>query len=138
MNTKLYTKVLALAKGLMEAAEKNNEPFFYRQYDQLKVLCEENEKGRKNHPVQWETLADFTEETEDAIRYYDKALELAEGISAHDYIASICCSKATMLRECGEREKALEAVLYAEEHALKEDDKELKEEIAALIEALQS
>jgi len=136
MNTKLYTRVHSLAKGLLDAAEKDNEPFFYRQYEQLQILCEENEKGNKNHPVQWETLADFTEDSDAAIGYYQKALGYAEAVKAHDYIASINFSMATLLKETGQLDLALSSAQIAEEHASKSEDDNLKQDIASLISSL--
>jgi len=136
MNTKLYTQVHSLAKGLLNAAENENDAVFYRQYDELKLICELNETSNKNHPVQWETLADFTEDIDDALAYYQKALGLADAINAHDYIASIHFSMAKFLVEQGKIERALDAAELAELHASKNEDEALKQEIAELISTL--
>ena len=89
MNTKLYKKVHTLATELLEAAENDDGELFSRHYLELKTLCDDNENSDKNHPVQWETLADFTEDLQQALAYYQKALGYAEKIDAKDYMASI-------------------------------------------------
>ena len=97
MNTKLYKEVVQYAKDLMSAAEKDDEQVFYSLYEELKALCVENENiERKNHPVQWETLADFTENSGQALTYYKKSLGYAEEIKAQDYIASINYAMANL------------------------------------------
>ena len=136
MNTKLYTKVHSLAKGLMKAADNNNQKFFDRQYEQLKQLCEDNEKGNKNHPVQWETLADFTEETDQALSVYRKALSYAEAISAHEYMASINYSMAILISDDGNKTLALDMAKNAQTYALKNADEQLISDINKLIASL--
>ncbi|KKK65785.1 hypothetical protein LCGC14_2970630, partial [marine sediment metagenome] len=71
MNTKLYKQVYALAAELLEAAEADDDPLFDRLYEQLRALCYEHEADEvKNHPVQWETLADFTGDCSEALDIY--------------------------------------------------------------------
>jgi len=136
MNTKLYTQVHSLAKGLLNAAEKENDTFFDQQYNELKSICEANEGGNKNHPVQWETLADFTEDIDDALAYYQKAFGFAKAIDAYDYMASIHFSMATFLSGQGKTEMALAAAQSAEQHASRNEDEILKQDIADLISML--
>ena len=62
MNAKIYKKVLSLTDNLLVAAEQKNQQRFDDFYSQLKLLCEEHENTDKDHPVQWETLADFTDD----------------------------------------------------------------------------
>lgn len=136
MNTKLYKNVHSLANDLLDAANKDDTALFKQHYNALKALCEENEDGDKNHPVQWETLADFTEEVEDALVYYEKALTLAHEINANDYITSINYAMASMLNEFGKTHEALEAAKQADKHANKQEDDELKQEVKNLIQIL--
>lgn len=137
LSTKLYKRVHTLAEELLKAARKEDEASFEALYAELRVLCEEHEGTEKNHPVQWETLADFTEESDDALILYRKALTFAEAESAYDYIASINYAMAIMLQELGEKEQALVAANHAHAQAGNISDEELKEEIIHLIEALQ-
>lgn len=136
LSTKLYKQVHALAEGLLKAAHKEDEVTFEELYRVLRVLCDEHEQTEKNHPVQWETLADFAEESDDALVLYKKALGFAEAESAYDYIASINYAMAVLLKEIGENDQALIAAENAHAQAGNIGDEDLKEEIISLIEAL--
>ncbi|MFT7371537.1 MAG: hypothetical protein ACI9T9_000213 [Oleiphilaceae bacterium] len=136
LSTKLYKKVHTLAEGLLKAAHKEDEATFEELYSELRVLCDEYENTEKNHPVQWETLADFAEESDDALVLYKKALGFAEAESACDYIASINYAMAVLLKETGEHDQALIAAENAHAQAGNVSDEELKEEIINLIETL--
>ena len=97
MNTNLYKQVHRLAIELLKSADADNEAKFKASYAQLKQLCEENmSDDHKNHPVQWETLADFTEDLDEALAIYQQALDCAVLREAVDYQASISFSMAQL------------------------------------------
>ena len=77
INTKIYKSVYSLSEKLMAAARKDNAEVFESLYAELKTICLDNENTDKDHPEQWETLADFTEDLEEAVIGYKKALELS-------------------------------------------------------------
>lgn len=133
MNTKIYKRVHSLAKDLMKASEKNDQVTFDKFYGQLQKVCEEHEGSEKDHPVQWETLADFTEDLELAITLYDKALGKAEAISSTDFCSSIGHSKATLLNEMGNKQGAIESLEKAKTACLEIEDKNLKADIHNLL-----
>ncbi|MFA7554266.1 MAG: hypothetical protein WCY88_08450 [Spongiibacteraceae bacterium] len=142
MNTKLYKQTHTLASELMDAAEAGDDAKFAQLYQLLKTLCYDHENDpQKNHPVQWETLADFTEDSNEALAIYDKALIYAEAINAPDYLASICYAVALLLSEDSDLdsngENALAAAQQASEHAARIEDSELQREIATLLKKLQ-
>ena len=90
MNTKIHKKLNELSINLMKAAKREDEKTFYQFYEELKTLCVDNQDdSNKNNPEQWETLADFTDELEDAIGYYKVALALAVESNDREFIASI-------------------------------------------------
>ncbi|TMO79242.1 Replicative DNA helicase [Pseudoalteromonas sp. S3776] len=136
MNTKVYKAVHDLAEQLMEAANRNDRKRFELLYSRLKTICEENENTSKDHPVQWETLADFTEELEDALTTYEKALEKSIAINNKDHMASIAYSMATLQIELGKKDEAINSLKSAKVSANKIEDKELKAEIHELLESL--
>ena len=137
MNTKIYKQVHGLAIELIKAAKKEDEARFIPLYEELKALCELNEGDEvKNHPVQWEALADFTEDLHEAIAYYEKALAYAEAIQANDYMSSIGYSMATLLKEVNQPEKAITCAHRADEAAAKSCDDELQQEIKDLLKSL--
>ena len=137
MNTKIYKEVLYLAKELMSCANKKDQAGFDAFYQELKQICEDNDGTDKDHPVQWETLGDFTDELEQAIGIYDKALEKAIAITSKDYLSSIGFSAALLKVELGDKVGAIQYLEQAKIHSNKIIDKELKAEIHDLLKKLQ-
>ena len=133
MNTKIYKSVLALTDDLLSAVQQNNQQSFDVSYLSLKELCEENEKTDKDHPVQWETLGDFTDDLPLAITIYEKALVKAEAINDKDYRSSIGFSIATLQVELGDNIAAIAHLEQAKISSNKIIDKELKAEIHDLL-----
>ncbi|MCO4798562.1 MAG: tetratricopeptide repeat protein [Colwelliaceae bacterium] len=138
MNTKIYKKVLSLTDHLLSAAQTENQKQFDRYYLELKQLCESNEATEKDHPVQWETLADFTDDLAAAITIYEHALVKAETINSKDFRSSISFSIATLKVELGDNSGAIEHLEKAKISCNKIVDKELKSEIHDLLEKLKS
>ena len=136
MNTKVYKAVHDLAEDLMAAANKNKREKFESLFAELKAICIENENTSKDHPVQWETLADFTEELEEAITTYEKALEKSVAINNKDHMSSVSFSMATLQLELGQKDEAIKNLQNAKVSANKIEDKELKAEIHDLLESL--
>lgn len=133
MNTKIYKSVLSLTNSLLAAAEEQNQAKFDGYYFELKNLCEENENTDKDHPVQWETLADFTDDLALAITIYEQALVKAEAINSKDFRSSIGFSIATLKLELGDKAGAIEHLEKAKISCNKIIDKELKAEIHNLL-----
>lgn len=136
MNTKIYKRVLLLADSLMTAAKEKNQTKFDGYYLELKQLCEENENTDKDHPVQWETLADFTDDLTLAVTIYEQALIKAEAINDKDFRSSIGYSIATLKVELDDKTGAIEHLEKAKISCNKIIDKELKAEIHDLLEEL--
>ncbi|MGO1431371.1 MULTISPECIES: tetratricopeptide repeat protein [unclassified Halomonas] len=136
INTKIYKAVYELAEKLMKAADKEDREAFDALYAQLQAICTENENTDKDHPEQWETLADFTEELDDALAVYEKALEKAVAINSKDHMSSIAFSMATLQVELGQTDAAINNLQNAQISANKIEDNDLKEEIDKLLETL--
>ena len=136
INTKIYKSVYSLSEKLLAAANKDNREAFELLYAELKAICIDNENTDKDHPEQWETLADFTEELEDAVAGYSKALEKAVAIDSKDHISSIALSMATLQVELGQTDDAIKNLHDAKVSANNIEDNELKVEIDELLEVL--
>jgi len=136
MNTKIYKQVLLHTDHLMAAAQGQEQEKFDDHYLALKQLCEENENTDKDHPVQWETLADFTDDLTLAITIYQRALVKAEAINDKDFRSSIGFSIAALKVELGDKTGAIEYLEQAKISCNKIPDKELKAEIHDLLEEL--
>ncbi|OUS24323.1 Replicative DNA helicase [Thalassotalea sp. 42_200_T64] len=138
MNTKIYKRVLSFTDSLMAAVQEKNQTRFDGYYLELKQLCEDNENTDKDHPVQWETLADFTDDLVLAITIYEQALVKAEAINSKDFRSSIGFSIAALKVELGDKTGAIEHLEKAKISCNKIVDKELKAEIHDLLEELKN
>jgi hypothetical protein len=138
MNTKIYKRVLFLADHLMAAAQEENQTKFDGFYEELNQLCTEHENTDKDHPVQWETLADFTDDLAVAVTIYEQALVKAEAINSKDFRSSIGFSIAALKVELGDETGAIEHLEKAKISCNKIVDKELKAEIHDLLEKLKA
>jgi tetratricopeptide (TPR) repeat protein len=136
MSTQIYKSVHDLAEQLMTAAKKEDRETFESLYAKLQSICIDNENSNKDHPVQWETLADFTEDLEDAVAGYAKALEKATAMNSKDYMSSIAFSMATLQLELGLTDEAIKNLEAAKASSNKIEDKELKAEIHDLLTSL--
>jgi hypothetical protein len=138
MNTKIYKQVLSLTDDLLAAVQQKNQSSFDRYYLALKQLCEAHENTDKDHPVQWETLADFTDDLALAITIYQQALTKAEAINDKDFRSSIGFSIAALKVELDNKTGAIEYLEQAKISCNKIIDKELKAEIHDLLEELKN
>lgn len=137
MNANLYKRVRQLAVDLLSAAEASKEADFKRLYQELKAICDDNQADdHKNHPVQWETLADFTEDADTALKIYTKALNLAVIREAVDYQASIHFSMAQLYFEMTQFDHATQHANEAKTLCEHINDPELLRETHALIKAI--
>lgn len=136
INTKIYKAVYELSEKLMAADKQGNRDDFDALYAELKAICTDNEDTDKDHPEQWETLADFTEDFEAALIGYEKALEKAKAINSKDHLSSIAFSMATLQIELGRTDAALKNLQDAKVSANKIDDREFKIEIDTLLATL--
>lgn len=136
INTKIYKSVYNLSEKMMHAANTKNQKAFDSLYEELKALCIDNENTDKDHPEQWETLADFTEELEEAVTGYEKALEKALAIDSKDHLSSIAYSMATLQVELGRTDAAIKNLQEAKINAQDIIDKNLQQEIDQLLEKL--
>jgi len=138
MNTKIYKHVLSLAGDLMAMAQQKNQSRFDDYYRDLKQICTDNENTDKDHPVQWETLADFTDDLVLAVSIYEKALLKAEAINSKDFRSSIGFAVASLKVELDDKSGAIEHLEKAKISSNKIVDKELKAEIHDLLEELKN
>lgn len=133
INTKIYKAIYTLAEELLEADRIGNQAAFDGFYAELKAICTDNENTDKDHPEQWETLADFTEDLDEALVIYDKALTKATAINSKDHMSSIAFSMAVLQIEMGEKDAAIKNLQNAKISANKIEDREFKVEIDELL-----
>lgn len=136
IDTKIYKAVYRLAEQLMVAANIDDQKKFDSLYAELKAICVDNENTKKDHPEQWETLAEFEEELEDALASYEKALGKAIAIDSKDHMSSIGYSMAALQVELGDSEAAIKSLQDAKISAKEIEDKDLIAEINELLKEL--
>lgn len=113
MKAPLFSDILRISQNIADASNKDNEVARAEQYQSLIKLCAANENSPKDHPLQWEALADFTNDSEQAIDIYDKGLACAEKLQLVDYRASIYLAMAQRYEEMEELDKASEFAHHA-------------------------
>lgn len=133
INTKIYKAIYTLAEELLEADRIGNQAAFDGFYAELEAICNDNENTDKDHPEQWETLADFTADLDGALVIYEKALAKATAINSKDHLSSIAFSMAVLQMEMGEKPAAITSLQNAKITANKIEDKEFKVEIDELL-----
>lgn len=136
INTKIYKAVYTLAERLMEAVSRKDEKRFASYYKELEEICITHENTEKDHPLQWETLADFTDDLEKALDLYAKALERAVARDSKDHLSSIRYAMAILQIELKQKQLAIDNLKEAKISAEKIEDNELQVEIDELLNTL--
>ncbi len=132
-STPLHDEVHQLALDIVNASAIEDRASEWAVYTKLRELCESNEASELNHPLQWESLGDFTIADDKAIPIYLKALEIAEKQNRIEYIASINFALAERHLELKEPEGAYRFARQANEAAKNTDDLELRKEISEFL-----
>ncbi len=136
INTKIYKAVYKFAEELLEADRIGDQAAFDAFYAELQALCTDNENTEKDHPEQWETLADFTADMDEALVKYEKAMQKATAINSKDHMSSIAFSMAVLQIELGQKDAAIASLQNAKISANKIEDREFKVEIDELLASL--
>lgn len=136
MKAPLYNDILEICQKIANASttEKHDERVLACQ--ELQKLCATNQNTPKDHPLQWEALADFTDDGELAIDIYEVALATAHKLSLDNFKASIYLAMSQRYNEFEDHAKALEFANHAKEAAVNITDVELKDEITDFLATL--
>lgn len=133
MKPPLFDEVLRLSYDIVNAIELENTKDKWDTYQELKGLCELNKNTKKDHPIQWEALGDFTINDEQALNIYAQALSCSESLGLDEYSASIYLATAERCYDLDNTEKAIELLLKANRLAEPTDNLELRSEISGFI-----
>ncbi|GHE84731.1 hypothetical protein [Thalassotalea profundi] len=106
MKAPLFDDIISLSQNIANASANENDNARELNYKALIKLCANNENTPKDHPLQWEALADFTLDSEQAIDIYQKGLDCAQRLALNNSIASIYLSMAMRYQEMEDVEKA--------------------------------
>jgi len=136
MKAPLFDDILAISQDIANASATENETLRLEHCQKLQKLCATNQNSPKDHPLQWEALADFTEDGDQAIDIYQVGLEIAQKLKLDTYIASIYLAMAMRYQEFEELDKALEFAEKANELIDSITDEEFKTEIVEFLASL--
>ncbi len=133
MKAPLYDDILAICQEIANASNTENDELRLASCKKLQVLCATNQGSPKDHPLQWEALADFTEDGEQAMDIYEVALATADKLSLPTFTASAYLAMAQRQVEFEENEQALVFANKANEAAQTIENAELKAEITEIL-----
>lgn len=129
MKAPLYDEILTICQDIAKASATSDEDARNEACKNLQKLCASNQGSPKDHPLQWEALADFTDDGDLAMDIYEIGLSTAEKLKLPTFTASIYLAMAQRQREFEEQEKALEYGKKAEQASQNIESSELKDEI---------
>ncbi len=122
----LYDEVHCLSICIVSASENDDHALEMESYEDLKNLCESNDGGDFDHPIQWEALGDFSESHDQALEAYIKGLACSEKLGLSEYTASIMFAMAESYFEQENITEASMLALKAKSEASKTSDNELR------------
>lgn len=136
MKAPLYNEILEICQNIANASEKDDDDARNNACGDLQKLCATNQNSPKDHPLQWEALADFTDDGDQAMDIYQIALSIAEKLKLDTFIASVYLAMAQRQQEFEENAKALEYANMATAAAKNISSEELKQEIQEFLSTL--
>jgi len=136
MKAPLYNEILEICQVIADASASDNDEARNEACKNLQKLCAVHQDSPKDHPLQWEALADFTEDGDLAMDIYGIALAVADKLKLPEFTASIYLAMAQRQQEFGESDKTLEfankSAAASESIASEELKQEIKDFIASL------
>lgn len=129
MKAPLYDEILTICQQIAHASSSENDEARKEACEKLQKLCATNQGTPKDHPLQWEALADFTEDGDLAMDIYDIALTTANKLSLPTFTASIYLAMAQRQHEFEDQDKAIEYANLAKAASVTIEDEELTQEI---------
>ncbi|GAA6173523.1 hypothetical protein NBRC116592_31930 [Colwellia sp. KU-HH00111] len=136
MKAPLYNEILDICQQIANASAKDNDEARAQACKDLQKLCATHQGTPKDHPLQWEALADFTEDGDLAMDIYEIGLSTAQHLKLEVFTASIYLAMAQRQQEFEQTEKAKTYAQQAETASEQIDDDELKQEIKAFLATL--
>lgn len=133
MKAPLYNDILTICQDIANASSSDNDELRIAGCKKLQILCATNQNTPKDHPLQWEALADFTDDGEQAMDIYEVALNTAQQLALPTFIASAYLAMAQRQVEFEESAQALTFANKANDAAQNIDSEELKAEITELL-----
>ena len=125
-----------LACSLTNAFMADDDVLYETHYRALKEYYLEQTRLGALHPFLIETLADYTEDTKEALKYYEQALDLSR--AAGEPMHTIMVDMAVRLHELGRNEQAEAFVRDGRLEALQRRDQDTVKDADELLKALRA
>ena len=129
MKALLFDDILNISQQIADASGKEDEAAREEAYKALIKLCAANDNSPKDHPLQWEALADFTLDADQAIDIYEKGILCADKLSLVDSKASMLLAMAIRFDEMEESEKSAETAAQLADTVDSINNAELRAEV---------
>lgn len=136
MKAPLFDDIIHISQKIADASANNDEATRELNYKELIKLCANNDNSPKDHPLQWEALADFTLDSDQAIDIYQKGVECAQRLSLANSAASIYLAMAMRFQEMEENDKMNTYVKLLNEMLAQVTNDDLKTDIAEFTESI--
>lgn len=136
MKAPLYNEILEICQNIANASSKDDDDARSIACGELQKLCASNQNSPKDHPLQWEALADFTDDGDQAMDIYQIGLAVAEKLKLENFTTSIYLAMAQRQQEFGDPKNALEFANMANSTAQNISSEELKKEVKEFLSTL--
>lgn len=133
MKAPLYNEILDICQQIANASAQDDDKNREDSCKSLQKLCATNQDTPKDHPLQWEALADFTEDGDLAMDIYQIGLASADKLKLPTFTASIYLAMAQRQQEFEETDKAIGYAKKAELASQSIDSEDLKQEIKTFL-----
>ena len=102
----IFERVGDLAADITNATLADDHALAESLYQGLRLYQEERLAAGRSHPFIIETLADYTNDPTQALRYYEQALAMSRQMTSDEPTHTILISTGEQLIELGRREQA--------------------------------
>lgn len=119
----IYDELLRLATQLKEVAMEGNPETTAEHYEQLKDYCLAQIDEDRDYAFIWETLGDFTDDFDGAVKYYERALEISARDGEPDYSVLIALGERYL--DNGQKDMARSYLSAGLKKAFSENDEEM-------------
>ena len=102
----IYEHVAELAADITNATLADDDALAESLYQRIQLYHEEQLAAGRSHPFIIETLADYTDDAAQALRYYEQALAMSRHMSSDEPTETILIGIGERLIVLGRREQA--------------------------------
>jgi tetratricopeptide (TPR) repeat protein len=129
----IYERISELAADVTNATLADDDALAASLYQRLLAYHEEQLAAGHSHPFLIETLADYTDDPAQAIRYYEQTFEMSQQMASDEPTQTILIGIGAQLIEMGRREQAEAFIRDGRAQAIRRGDSDSIEEADRLL-----